>query len=156
VQKVAPPLNLKTLNPQKIDLKKIEPKKKEEDCAHPSGVAVAAQRYAEAYRSKYTTDPVMNARVYGQLSQLVKRIGAVSAPEVAAFYVRHNDQLYIRSRHPVGLLLRDCEGLHTQWVTGKSVTSSQARKIDETQGRVNVFEELINERQAEVRDVGVA
>lgn len=119
-------------------------------CASPSASAQVWNCYAEAYRKKYQTDPVRNAKVNGQFSQLVKRIGEDAAPSVAAFYVWHNDQFYVRARHPPGLLLRDCEGLHTQWKTGQSVTSSQARKIDETQGRVNVFQELINERKGGV------
>ncbi len=131
-------------------------KNKKNTCAQPSVVAVVATRFADAYRTRYKTDPVRNARVYAQLSQLVKRIGQEAAPEVAAFYVRHNDQFYVRARHSVGLLLRDAEGLHTQWKTGQLVTSAQARKIDETQGRVNVFQELINERRMEVCDVGTA
>lgn len=110
-------------------------------------------RYKESYRARYKTEPVRNATVNGQIAQLVKRIGGQAAPEVAAFYVRHNDQFYVRARHPPGLLLRDCEGLHTQWITGESVTSSQAKKIDETQGRVNVFQELINERKGGTVDV---
>lgn len=111
------------------------------------------QRYEVAYVKRYGTAPVRNAKVNGQMAQLVKRIGGACAPEVAAFYVHHNDAYYVRARHPPGLLLRDCEGLHTQWVTGKTVTQSQARKIDETQGRVNVFQELINERKGDAIDV---
>ena len=96
---------------------------------------------------RYKAEPVRNATVNGQIAQLVKRIGGASAPEVAAFYVWHNDQYYVRNQHPIGLLLKSCEGLHTQWVKGQTVTASQARKIDETAGRVNVFQELINERK---------
>lgn len=97
-----------------------------------------------------------NARVNSQISQFVSRIPADVAPQVAAFYVRHNDQFYVRNMHPVGLLLKDAEALHTQWVTGQTVTHSQARKIDETAGRVNVFQELINEREREAQHVETA
>lgn len=105
------------------------------------------ERYKSAYLDKYKTEPVRNAVVNSQISNLVKRIGEEAAPDVAAFYVQHSDAFYVRARHPLGLLLRDCEGLHTQWITGKTVTSSQARKIDETAGRLNNFQELINERK---------
>lgn len=136
---------------------KKEKKKKEiKICAVPSAAAKVWTRYSEAYQARYKTEPVRNAKVNGQLSQLIKRIGEHSAPEVAAFYVWHNDQFYVRARHPPGLLLRDCEGLHTQWKTGQTVTQSQARKIDETQGRVNVFQELIDERKGQVIDVKTA
>lgn len=111
------------------------------------------ERYKSAYLERYGTEPIRNAKTNGQISSYVKRVGEEVAPDLAAFYVYHNDAYYVRSRHPPGLLLRDCEGLHTQWATGRTVTQSQARKIDETAGRVNVFQELINEREREVIDV---
>jgi hypothetical protein len=121
----------------------------------PSASVTAWDRYAEAYKIRHKTDPVRNAKVNGQFAQLVNRIGAEAAPEVAAFYVWHNDQFYVRSRHPPGLLLRDCEGLHTQWKTGETVTHSQAMQVDKTQGRLNVFQKIIKERDqaGEVIDV---
>ena len=149
VQKVAPLLNLKNLNLRKIDPKKIEPKKKEEDCAQPSAVAVVARRYAEAYRSRYKADPVLNAKVNGQLSQLVKRIGGACAPEVAAFYVWHNDYMFVRSQHAVGLLLRDCEGLHTQWVRGSTVTSTQAQRVDQQHAKAQMWRDVAAEFERE-------
>lgn len=114
------------------------------------------ERYKTAYLDRYKAEPVRNATTNSQVSQLIKRLGGEAACQVAAFYVWHNDQFYVRARHPPGLLLRDAEGLHTQWVTGQTVTHSQARKIDETAGRVNVFQELINEREREAQHVETA
>lgn len=110
-------------------------------------------RYKDAYMLRYKTDPIRNAAVNGQIAQLIKRLGGEVAPEVAAFYVWHNDVFYVRNQHPIRLLLQACEGLHTQWANGQSITQSQARKIDETAGRVNVFQELINEQKGQVIDV---
>lgn len=137
-------------------IKKKKEKKEKKDlntCVVPSAAALVWSYYEKAYQAKYKTAPVRNARVNSQISQFVSRIPADVAPQVAAFYVWHNDQFYVRNMHPVGLLLKDAEALHTQWKTGQSVTSSQARKIDQTQGRVNVFQEIINERKGEVIDV---
>lgn len=133
-----------------------EEEEKKKNCDPPSAVAAVWSRYAESYQARYRTNPLRNAKVNGQIAQFIQRVGAGAAPELAAFYVRHNDQFYVRARHPPGLLLRDAEGLHTQWKTGQTVTSSQARKIDETQGRVSVFQELISERSGEVLDVQTA
>lgn len=146
-----------------VKKEKKEKKEKIKDCegvdsAGPTVPAVVTPaqrvwaRYREEYVRRYHAEPVRNATVNGQIAQLVKRIGAESAPEVAAFYVWHNDQFYVRNQHPIGLLLKSCEGLHTQWVKGQTVTGSQARKIDETQGRVNVFQELIDEQKGGVID----
>lgn len=132
---------------------KIKKKKELNTCSEPTVAAQVWSRYAEAYQARYKTAPVRNAKVNSQLSQLVSRIGGEAAPEVAAFYVWHNDQFYIRNTHSVDFLLRNAEALHTQWKTGQAVTSSQARRMDQTQGRVNVFQEIINERKGEVIDV---
>lgn len=83
-----------------------------------------------AYQTRYQAQPVRNAKVNGQLANLVKRLGGDDAPRVAAFYVMHNDSFYVRKRHPVDLLLRDAEGLRTQWVTQIKATSGEAREAE--------------------------
>lgn len=77
--------------------------------------------YAAEYRNRYATDPVRNAKVNGQLSQLIARLGQDEAPGVARFYVRSDDQFYVRQMHAVDYLLRDAEKLRTQWATGRTV-----------------------------------
>lgn len=73
--------------------------------------------YAAAFFERYKVEPIRNATVNGQLSQLVARVGAKDAPELAAWYVRHahRHRVYAETHHKVGLLLRDCESLHAQW-----------------------------------------
>jgi len=86
--------------------------------------------YRTGYIERYQTPPICNAKVNGQLSQVVNRLGAESAPQVALFYLRHNEPFYVRSRHSVNFLLRDCEGLHTQMVTGVKSTTGEARNAE--------------------------
>jgi hypothetical protein len=94
--------------------------------------------YEGAYRERYKTDPVRNAKVNSNVSQLVHRLGE-EAPDVARFYVRHNDAYYVRNLHPVGLLLKDAESLRTQWARGRAVTGGDAREIERKQGIFNAF-----------------
>lgn len=75
------------------------------------------EAYRSAYAARYGADPVRNAKVNGQLSNLVSRIGA-DAPQVAGFFVGLEDQFYVKQMHTVDLLLRDAERLRTMWVTG--------------------------------------
>lgn len=75
-------------------------------------------RYASAFKLRYGVFPPRNARANGILAQLVARLGVEESPEIAEFYVRHDDPLYVRATHPLTLLLRDAEKLRTQWVTG--------------------------------------
>ena len=89
--------------------------------------------YAEAYLARYGTEPVRNAKTNGQFAQFVKRLPADEAPEVARWYVASNTALYVRSKHCVDLLLRDCEGLRTEWATSRRVTDTEARQADQHQ-----------------------
>lgn len=104
--------------------------------------------YAFAYKARYRVDPVRNEKVNGILANLVKRLGESEAPAVASFYVRHNRALYVSSKHAVDLLLRDCEGLRTEWATGRTVTESQARQGDRKQNNLDVAQDLIAEERA--------
>ena len=101
--------------------------------------------YAAAYERRYRVPPVRNAAVNGQLSQLVYRLGAIEAPLVAAWYVNHQNQFYVGGGHSVGLLLRDCEKLRTQWATGRQVTATQALQADKTQTNLSAFSSMIEE-----------
>jgi len=49
---------------------------------------------------------------------------------VAAFYLTHNKSFYVQARHPVTLLLRDAEGLRTEWATGVKATTGEARNVE--------------------------
>jgi len=68
--------------------------------------------------------------VNGQLANLVSRLGQ-EAPAVASFYLTHNRPIYVSARHAVDLLLRDCEGLRTQWATGIKATHLEARSAEQ-------------------------
>lgn len=100
--------------------------------------------YAEAYRARYGTNPVRNAKVNGQLVQLAKRVGEDAAP-MASWYVSHGAARYVQSGHSIGLLLMDAEKLHTEWQTGRRITATQAQQSDRTQATGDVFHKLISE-----------
>ncbi len=104
--------------------------------------------YAAAYRQRYGVDPVRNATVSAQLAAFVKRLGAEEAPQVAAFYVRHNGAFYVRNKHATGPMLKDAEGLRTEWATGRMVTNTEAQQQDRKQNTVNAFAPLLAEARA--------
>jgi hypothetical protein len=101
--------------------------------------------YSQAYLARYTVEPVRNKKVNAQLAQVVERLVAAEAPGVAAFYLSHRNQLYVNAKHCVDLMLRDCERLRTEWVTGKQGTHAQAVLTDRTQTNANVFGAMIEE-----------
>lgn len=117
----------------------------------PSKTGPTWDSYSEAYKNRYGEPPVRNATVNSQLKQFVNRIPSEAAPSVAAFFLSHNDQFYLKSMHPVGLLLRDAEKLHTEWKTGNKMLSTHARDIERMQSNQDAFEiaaSRINAREA--------
>lgn len=109
-----------------------------------AGVQVWTE-YATAYERRYGVPPERNAKVNGQIAQLVKRIPATDAPAVAAFFVEHNLAKYVRALHPVGMLLQDAEALCTQWKTGNKVTDTTARQADRSSATLDNVNALLAE-----------
>jgi hypothetical protein len=101
--------------------------------------------YSEAYQGRYGVTPVRNASVNGQLAMFVGRLPHEEAPGVAAFYVRHQNGLYVAAMHPTNLMLRDAEKLRTEWATNRQVTRAEAHQADRTQTNANAFGSMIAE-----------
>jgi hypothetical protein len=108
----------------------------------------AWEAYSREYQHRYGVVPVRNAKVNGQLAQIVARLGAEDAPHVAAFFVHHNSSWYVSKGHAVGLLLNDAEKLRTEWATGRKVTSIAARQIEKTQAGLDSHNEALAILQA--------
>lgn len=105
--------------------------------------------YAAEYHRRYHVLPVRNQQTNSQLARVVDRLGSQEAPLVAQFYVRLNDPLYVKARHPTNLFLRDCEGIRTQWASGVKATQGEARNaavVDEVVEQVKRVEALIARR----------
>ncbi|MFG6139481.1 helix-turn-helix domain-containing protein [Halomonas sp. B23F22_10] len=97
--------------------------------------------YAITYRRRYGVYPIWNAKVAGQMGQLVDRVGAGLAPGVAAYFLSINSQYYVAKGHPVGLLLADCENIAMQMQTGQQMTATRARQMDGTQANASAADE---------------
>ena len=80
------------------------------------------ESYSAAYRNRYGVDPVRNATVNGQLSQIIKRLGEKDSPHVATYFVDLEDSWYCKQGHPVGAFLKDCEKIRTMWATKSRTT----------------------------------
>ena len=119
----------------------------------PSGRPVAAltaeawEAYAGAYKRRYGALPVRNAKVNSQLALLAKRLPRAELAAVAAYYVAHSGQRYVRAGHPIGLLLYDAEKLRTEWATGRRITETGARQADQRAERGGIAERLIAKAQ---------
>lgn len=105
--------------------------------------------YSEAYFARYETEPVRNATVNTQVKSFVKRIGAEESPHVAAFFVQSNSAFYVQRGHIFGNLLADAEKLRTEWATGRTMTGTRARQIDQSQANFSVVGEALKILEAQ-------
>nr|WP_319527776.1 phage replication protein [Pseudomonas laurentiana] len=112
--------------------------------------------YAMAYRKRYSAWPVWNAKVGGQLGQLVDRLGADVAHHVAAHYLKTSDAAVLRKCHSLNELLANAESYHTQWVTGQRVNGTTARQMERTEANLSAAEQaaqlVLAKRQAGERN----
>lgn len=105
--------------------------------------------YSTAYQNRYQVEPVRNAQVNAILAKLVSRLGSHDAPQVAAYYLTHDRAQYVTAKHAVSLLLRDAEGLRTEWATGSHTTEDKARQLDKLSGQREVWRKLASPQPRE-------
>ena len=92
--------------------------------------------YAMAYRKRYDAWPVWNAKVAGQVGQLIDRLGADVAHHVAAYFLTIDDSRLINGCHGIGDLLAKAEAYHTQWSTNRRMNSTTAQQIERKQANL--------------------
>ncbi len=103
------------------------------------------EEYRFEYFERYGAHPDRNKEFNIAAKQLIEKIGAEDAPQVAAFYVRHNNRYYIERGHNLRFAVVDAQKLKTEWATGRQVTSAQAQQVDRLQTNVNAFAGLLAE-----------
>lgn len=106
--------------------------------------------YGSAYFDRYGTEPVRNTTVSSQVKTFVQRIGRTEAPLVAAFYVSHPGQFYVKNMHQFGHALKDAEKLRTEWATRRVVTDTQARHSDRMGANMSAADEAMRILEGEV------
>lgn len=97
------------------------------------------ETYSNAYRLRYGIEPIRNASVNSQISNLRKKLGLDDSIMVVEFYLLHNDAWFVKNTHSFGLCLSNAETLRTQALKGKAITFSDARNFEKTQQLVNTI-----------------
>lgn len=67
--------------------------------------------YCEEMQGAHGIEPPRSAQTNGQLSTLVKRVGAVDAVKLVRYFFAVKNEYYARRGHELGLLLTDCQKL---------------------------------------------
>jgi hypothetical protein len=109
--------------------------------------AIIWRSYSKSYESRYKTKPTWNAKVAGQIKHFSARVPAAEAAEIASFYVGHNGARYIGSGHAIGNLLLDAEKIRTEWLTGRKITTLDARNAESADALKNQISRLTQEAQ---------
>jgi len=127
-------LTLKTIN---------KGSKEKKPPADKSGGSKVWDSYKSEFLKRYGVEPVRNAKVNAQCSQLFSRLGE-DAFEVIVFYLKHNDSWFLKNQHDFGSLLAKAESIYTQWLRGQAVTSAQVRDAEKTIHKTTIKNELEN------------
>ncbi|WHS04305.1 DNA replication protein O [Pseudomonas phage PseuP_222] len=104
--------------------------------------------YAMAYRKRHGAWPVWNAKVAGQLGQIIDRLGIDVAHHVAAYFLTISDARVVSNMHSIGDLLAKAEAYHTQWATNRQMTGTAARQIEQTQTNFSAAEQALEALRA--------
>ena len=92
--------------------------------------------YANAYRRRYGILPETNAKVRGQVAQLVRLVGADKAVSLAAYFPTHNGRWFVQCRHEFGQLLKSYQQVATDQALGQQMTETRARQAESTQANL--------------------
>ncbi|WP_341237907.1 YdaU family protein [uncultured Limnobacter sp.] len=122
-----------------------EPETAKDETALQAACKQTWESYCIAYKVRYKVDPVRNAKVNAQVKQLCKALPLDEAPQVAEFYVFHNQEFYVRKGHDFGLLVSDATKLRTEWATGQMMTGTRAKQVDRTSSMLDAAEQVKRE-----------
>ncbi|MFK3794751.1 phage replication protein [Pseudomonas sp. NPDC088444] len=100
--------------------------------------------YAMAYRKRHGAWPVWNAKVAGQVSQIIDRLGIEVAHHVSAYFLLINDAKVVGNMHSIGDLLLKAEAYHTQWATNRQMTGTTAQQIERKQANLTAGQDAAN------------
>jgi len=87
--------------------------------------------------------PIRNAKQNALCSQLVQRLGVENAVKIAAFYLTHPNSFYMQNKYPLGLLVKDCEGIYTEFQRGEYVTAEKAKRASVAQENHQALERYL-------------
>lgn len=102
--------------------------------------------YAQAYEKRYHAPPIRNAKANSLIKRFAQLVPHEEAGLIAAHYVRHNGQFYVSKLHPLELLVTDAAKLRTEWATGKMMTATRARQVDQSGSMLDIVAEIKRER----------
>lgn len=129
--------------PKPTSIKKSAAKEKQPPTPLQMACMETWRAYSNAYFSRYGAEPVRNAKVNGQIKLFVGRVGVEEAPHIAAHYLASNMTWHVSRGHSLDCLLMEAEKLRTEWATGRSMTATRSRQIDQHSANASIVDEAM-------------
>jgi hypothetical protein len=111
--------------------------------------------YAQAYERVHGVAPARSAKANAQIVEFIKQVGADDAPAIAAHFLTMRTKWYREKSYPLGSLVTDAQAIRTSWITGRTITATEAQLADRTATNAQVFGKMLAEAEA-AQTAGVA
>jgi hypothetical protein len=115
--------------PTEVSVREQKPPKKKSVREQTDGSKVW-DVYQTAFVQRHGVQPIRDARANRHCSDLVKRVGADRAIGLVVYYVSRSDAQYLKSKHPLGILILDVQKLNTEMQTGQKMTNRDALRAE--------------------------
>lgn len=116
------------IKPADIPAKKITKKKE------PGKSVPLWEAYKEEYSKRYHKDPPpAGVTGFSQLCTLIRDYGVEKAIEVIKHYFQMPDSYYLRTFHPIGILIKNRHTIYSSMTTGIHLTKAKVIQIDKSQ-----------------------
>lgn len=106
--------------------------------ASPARLLIAT--YCEAYKAKYTTNPVIDGRASGTAVRILKDVPLEKAQNLIKCYLEMNDQWFITRGHDLITFEQNLNKVEVFAQTGKRVSFEMAKRVDNAQSNRSAFE----------------
>ena len=150
-----PRANEGPLNKEIKNNKKERTKELNTGAKPPSAVAEFPGRqfiaaYCEAYKAKYTVNPVIDGRAQGIAKRVVDSkngIGPTKAIALVKAYLQMNDQWFLKKKHDLFTFEQNLNSIELFAETGKQITNNLAQQIEISDQNRSVIDDYFRERE---------
>ena len=104
-----------------------------------------------AYKQRYGVEVARSSRSSAMLKNMLARIGRDDSLMVIQYYLTHNKAFYVQEQHELRYMVHDCEKLRTEALTGKRVSSNQAKILERDQANGDAIRKHVEKRMAQFR-----
>jgi hypothetical protein len=95
--------------------------------------------YCDAFKVVYGTFPEMTSVAAGTAKRIVKDLGSKKACELVETYLQMRDSFFLTKHHDLQTFASNLNKITVAHKTGKTITQTEIRQMDQRQSTVNSF-----------------